>query len=197
MKFFLILLLLLAICPLANAQETEVVRTNVELVQTAVTVLDKKGNFVDGLQRDQFALMVDGKPRPVAFFERIAAGSARESELAATPGNPAEAAAKPVAPSRVAGRTILFFLDDLHLSADSMNRTRMMLQRFLEREMTSKDNVAITTASGQVGFLEQFTNNRAVLDEAMSRLSPRPYDAEGYSAGGTAKMTEYMAFQLN
>jgi len=197
MKFFLILLLLLAICPLANAQETEVVRTNVELVQTAVTVLDKKGNFVDGLQRDQFALMVDGKPRPVAFFERIASGSARERELAATLGNPAEAAAKPVAPSRVAGRTILFFLDDLHLSADSMNRTRMMLQRFLEREMTSKDNVAITTASGQVGFLEQFTNNRAVLDEAMSRLSPRPYDAEGYSAGGTAKMTEYMAFQLN
>ncbi|HEV8168235.1 MAG TPA: VWA domain-containing protein [Pyrinomonadaceae bacterium] len=195
MKFFLILLLV-AICPLANAQETEVVRTNVELVQTAVTVLDKKGNFVDGLQRDQFELMVDGKARPVAFFERITSGSPRERELAATLGNP-EAATKPIAPSRVAGRTILFFLDDQHLSADSMNRTRMMLQRFLEREMTSNDNVAITTASGQVGFLEQFTNNRAILDEAMSRLVPRPYDAEGYSAGGTAKMTEYMAFQLN
>jgi len=195
MKFFLILLLV-AICPLANAQETEVVRTNVELVQTAVTVLDKKGNFVDGLQRDQFELMVDGKARPVAFFERITSGSPRERELAATLGNP-EAATKPIAPSRVAGRTILFFLDDLHLSADSMNRTRMMLQRFLEREMASKDNVAITTASGQVGFLEQFTNNRAILDVAMSRLVPRPYDAEGYSAGGTAKMTEYMAFQLN
>src|SRR6185369_12264553 len=197
MKYFFIIILLVAICPLANAQETEVVRTNVELVQTAVTVLDKNGKFVEGLQREQFELMVDGKPRPVAFFERIAAGSARESELAATPGDPAEAAKKAIAPSRVPGRTILFFLDDLHLSADSLNRTRMMLQRFLEREMTSKDNVAITTASGQVGFLEQFTNNRAVLDEAMSRLVPRPYNTEGYSVGGTAKMTEYMAFQLN
>ena len=196
MRFFLIFLVFVAICPFANAQETEVVRTNVELVQTAVTVLDKKGNFVDGLQRDQFELIVDGKSRPVAFFERIASGSARERELAATLGNP-EAATKPVALSRVAGRTILFFIDDLHLSPDSMNRTRMMLRRFLEREMTSKDNVAITTASGQVGFLEQFTNNRAILDEAMSRMAPRPYDAEGYTAGGTAKMTEYMAFQLN
>src|SRR6185369_14021538 len=146
MKCYLILLLLVAVCPLANAQETEVVRTNVELVQTAVTVLDKKGNFVEGLQKDQFELMVDGKPRPVAFFERIAAGSPRESELAATLGVPADATTKPVAPPRrVPGRTILFFLDDLHLSPDSFNRTRMMLQRFLHNEMTSKDTVAITT----------------------------------------------------
>src|SRR5678815_3625666 len=100
MKFFLILLLV-AICPLANAQETEVVRTNVELVQTAITVLDKNGKFVEGLQREQFELMVDGKPRPISFFERIAAGSARERELAATPGAPADAATpKTVAPER-------------------------------------------------------------------------------------------------
>jgi len=196
-KFFLIILLV-AICPLANAQETEVVRTNVDLVQTAITVLDKHGKFVEGLQREQFELMVDGKPRPISFFERIAAGSARERELAMTPGAPADAATKPVAPvARVPGRTILFFLDDLHLSPDSMVRTKMMLKHFLEHEMSSKDNIAITTSSGQVGFLEQFTNNRAVLDEAMSRLVPRPYNTEGYSAGGSAKMTEYMAFQLN
>src|ERR1700741_394284 len=103
MKCCLILLLVFAVCPLANAQETEVVRTNVELVQTAVTVLDKKGHFVEGLQKEQFELMVDGKPRSVAFFERIASGSARERELGATLGNP-EATTKPIAPPRVAGR---------------------------------------------------------------------------------------------
>jgi VWFA-related protein len=78
-----------------------------------------------------------------------------------------------------------------------MNRTRMMLHKFLDREMNTKDSVAILSSSGQVGFLEQFTSNRAVLDAAMSRLIPRPYNAEGYSSGGAAKMTEYMAFQLN
>ena len=198
MKFFMIILSLVAICPLANAQETEVVRTNVDLVQTAITVIDKNGKFVEGLKREQFELTVDGKPRPISFFERIAAGSARERELAMTPGAPADAATAPVAPvARVPGRTILFFLDDLHLSPDSMVRTKMMLQRFLEHEMSTKDNIAIATSSGQVGFLEQFTNNRAVLDEAMTRLIPRPYNTEGYSAGGSAKITEYMALQLN
>jgi VWFA-related protein len=63
--------------------------------------------------------------------------------------------------------------------------------------MSSKDNIAILTASGQVGFLEQFTNNRAVLDAAMSRLIPRPYDASGYSYGNSTKMSEYMAFTID
>ena len=53
------------------------------------------------------------------------------------------------------------------------------------------------TASGQVGFLEQFTNNKAVLDAAMARLIPRPYDANGYSVGNSTKMTEYMAFTID
>ncbi|HKG77879.1 MAG TPA: VWA domain-containing protein, partial [Pyrinomonadaceae bacterium] len=196
MKFCSILLLV-AICAVANAQqEPETIRTNVELVQTSITVLDKKGNFVEGLQRDQFELVVDGKPRPVAFFERVAAGSARESELA-TLGNPNETATvKPTTPLRVPGRTIVFFIDDLHLSPDSMNRTRMMLQHFLDREMSSKDNVAILSASGQVGFLEQFTNNRVVLDAALARLIPRPYDVQGYSAGNATRMSEYMALNI-
>lgn len=201
MKFCSIILLV-TICSVVsgqqpqNPQEPDVVRTNIELVQTAITVLDKKGHFVEGLQRDQFELMVDGKPRPVTFFERVAAGSARERELA-TLGNPNDVAPSPATPLRIPGRTIVFFIDDLHLSPDSMNRTRMMLQHFLNREMSSRDNVAILSASGQVGFLEQFTNNRAVLDAALARLIPRPYDARGYSYGNSTKMTEYMALAID
>lgn len=196
MKYCFILVLV-AICSVANAQqqEPEVIRTKTELVQTAITVLDKKGHFVEGLQRDQFQLMVDGKPRQVAFFERVAAGSSRELEIATANGNTKPET--PLAAPRIPGRTIVFFIDDLHLSPDSMSRTKMMLEHFLDREMGSNDNVAILTASGQVGFLEQFTNNRAVLDAAMSRLIPRMYDAEGYSYGNSTKMSEYMAFTID
>src|SRR5262249_25549582 len=123
---------------------------------------------------------------------------ARERELATLADPTSNTTTAPtVAPSRVPGRTIVFFVDDLHLSPDSLNRTRMMLQHFLDREMSSKDNVAIVSASGQVGFLEQFTNNRAVLDAAMARLIPRPYDANGYNYGNSTKMTEYMAFTID
>lgn len=196
MKYCFILVLV-AVCAVANAQqqEPEVIRTRTELVQTAITVLDKKGHFVEGLQRDQFQLIVDGKPRPITFFERVAAGSPRELEIATSNGNTKSETS--ITAPRIPGRTIVFFIDDLHLSPDSMNRTRMMLQHFLDREMSSKDNIAILTASGQVGFLEQFTNNRAVLDAAMSRLIPRMYDAEGYSYGNSTRMSEYMAFTID
>src|SRR5688572_2602126 len=195
MKCLYLLLILSINFTVVTAQETEVVRINTDLVQTAVTVLDKKGNFVEGLQREQFELIVDGKPRQVAFFERIAAGSTRERELA-TRGLGVNSTA-PLPPATVPGRTIVFFIDDLHLSPDSLNRTRMMLQHFLEREMSTKDNVAIVSASGQIGFLEQFTNNKGVLDAAVTRLVPRPYDANGYSYGNSTKMTEYMALNID
>jgi VWFA-related protein len=196
MKCVYLLLLLAISFTVATAQETEVVRINTELVQTAVTVLDKKGNFVDGLKREQFEIVVDGKPRQVAFFERIAAGSTRERELANQGlGVNSDALLPPTA--SVPGRTIVFFIDDLHLSPDSLNRTRMMLQHFLEREMTTKDTVAIASASGQIGFLEQFTNHKEVLDAAVARLIPRMYDVHGYSAGNSTPMTEFMALNID
>ena len=195
MKSLYLLLLLVISFIVVNAQEPEVIRTKTELVQTAVTVLDKKGNFVDGLKSDQFELIVDGKPRQVAFFERVATGSTRERELAARGlGVNTDA---PLPPATVPGRTIVFFIDDLHLSPDSLSRTRMMLQHFLEHEMNSKDSVAIASASGQIGFLEQFTNNKAVLDAALARLIPRMYDVHGYSAGNSTPMTEFMALNID
>jgi len=180
-----------------SPQNPDVVRTNVDLVQTAVTVIDKQGKFVDGLTRDQFQLLVDGKPRPITFFERIAVGSSREAAIFQA-NIPVEGSANPVAPVvAVPGRTIVFFVDDLHLELDSLSRTRQMLQHFIEKEMSSKDNVAIVSASGQIGFLEQFTNNKVILNTATSRLMPVPYDARGYSYGNSTEMSEFMALTID
>src|SRR5262245_44292234 len=90
-------------------ENDDVLRVNTELVQTAVTVVDKNGKFVDGLTRDQFELVVDGKPRPVSFFERVTAGSAREQQLVAD--GKAEAPATPTNNTVVQGRRIIFFID--------------------------------------------------------------------------------------
>ncbi|MDX6528525.1 MAG: hypothetical protein QOH41_815 [Blastocatellia bacterium] len=176
-------------------QSDDVLRINTDLVQTAFTVVDKNGRFVDGLDRSQFELTVDGKPRPISFFERVTAGSDREAQLAVRHDPSAAPAKMPAIPPSVRGRTIVFFIDDLHLSPDSMNRTKQMLRRFLESEMGSKDSVAIASASGQIGFLQQFTNNKVVLDAAMGRLTPVPYTVQGFGTGST-KMTEYLALSI-
>src|SRR5437870_1289215 len=197
----LLALTVLQVSQLAHGQQAQkpaddnVLRVNTELVQTAVTVIDKQGRFVDGLSRDQFELTVDGKPRPISFFERITAGSPREAQLTAAPDlSPANS--KAPAASTTRGRSIIFFIDDMHMSPDSLHRTRDMLRHFLSTEMSSGDSVVIASPSGQIGFLEQFTNNTQVLGAAIERLSPKQYEVRGYGSGST-RMREYDALIID
>ena len=179
-----------------SPQSDDVLRINADLVQTYITVIDKKGHFVDGLAPEQFQLLVDGQPRPISFFERITAGSAREAQLTArTEPGPAAPNTDRSVPT-VRGRTIVFFVDDIHLSLESLNRTRQMVRNFLDKEMGTADSVAIVSASGQIGFLQQFTNNKEVLQAAVSRLSPRPSDARTYGMSNTP-MSEYVALLID
>src|SRR5215204_1941253 len=152
----LFLLPALLLCPLAGApaqtqEKDDVVRVESELVQTDVMVLDKSGKFVDGLTRDQFELRVDGQPVPLAFFERVSAPP-RKGEAA--PGAAAAAANAAIA-SRARGRTVVFFIDDLHLSLDSLNPTRSAITRFVDEEMAPGDLVAIVTATAAHFFAER------------------------------------------
>ncbi len=149
----------------------DVVRVNTELVQTDFMVFDKQGNFVDGIKSDQVLLKVEGKPREITFFDRIAAGSRNEeAQLAVARGNQTSTSGKAPAVPLDRGRTVMFFVDDLHLSNGSMNQVRAMLKRFVEREMRQNDQSAIATATGQLGFLQQLTDNPEVMMTAITRL---------------------------
>jgi VWFA-related protein len=171
----------------------DVLRIDTQLVQTGVTVLDKEGRFVDGLKKEDFELRVDGQPMPVSFFENILAGSQRE-QLARAGKITQAVATKEATPSpSLRRRTIIFFIDDLHLSLDSTSRTRQMMLNFIDKEMGQNDLVAIASASGQIGFLQQFTDNKDVLRAAVARLVPVPYAVRDTARGPGAVMTEYMA----
>ncbi|MDT4954405.1 MAG: hypothetical protein QOJ02_2543 [Acidobacteriota bacterium] len=178
-------------------QEDEVIRINTELVQTDVMVFDKQGHFIDNLKGDQFELRVDGKPVQISFFDLIMAGGSNEgAQLAAARGVAnapgANGSAKPTPLNR--GRTIFFFLDDLHLAMDSVVRARKSLLNFIDKEMGQNDQVGIASASGQIGFLQQLTNNKAVLRAAVARLNYIPYDVRDMER---PPMSVYQALEIN
>jgi VWFA-related protein len=152
----------------SGAQQEEVLRISTDLVQTDVVVLDKQGGVVKDLQRDQFELLVDGQPQAITFFENVEAGSARESaQLAAARG--ATIAPGASAPA-ISGRTLIFYVDDLHLSQQSIQRTRELLTKFVN-ELGPNDQALIVSPSGQIGFLQQVSNNKAALQQAIARLT--------------------------
>lgn len=175
-------------------QQDEVVRVYTELVQTDVMVFDKEGRFVNGLTRDDFQLRVDGQVVPIQAFDLIKAGTNQEARLTTSrssntgPANPQI----PVLPDR--GRTILFYLDDFHLDMTGFSMARRLMTDFVEKDMGQNDYAAITTASGQIGFLQQLTDNRTVLREAIQRLKPRFYTMRD---SDRPRMSEYAALLID
>jgi VWFA-related protein len=177
----------------------EVVRIRTELAQTDVTVVDRRGRFVAGLSREQFELTVGGKPRSLSFFEPVLAQAAAEEKAAPVPGDtdapPAAQTQTARAPATAGerGRIILFFVDDLHLAPDNLIRARRALLEFVDTQLGQNDQAAVVSTSGQVGFLQQLTDNPAVLRAAAARLSNRR-NTETYSS--KVPISEYDASQV-
>ena len=169
------LLLFGVICSQQATSQTpdDVVRVKTQLVQTDVTVVDKRGRFVEGLSANDFELRVDSKLQPLSFFEEVTAGSADEEKqlAAARKGDAAQLQRTSEATDR--GRVTFFFVDDVHLKSEGLNRARTVISHFIENKMTPKDRVAVVSTSGQIGFLQQLTDNKAVLREAISRLNSK------------------------
>jgi VWFA-related protein len=157
--------------PEPSGDTQDVIKFDTSLVQTDVMVFDKNGRFVDGLRPEQFQLKIDKTQREISFFERIRSGgsiSQREELKSAQPIAGGDAP-KPDAQRRA----VIFFVDDLHLAPDSLARTRKSLLDFIDRAMGETDLVAITSPSGQIGFLQQFTADKEALRSAVARLNYR------------------------
>jgi VWFA-related protein len=191
------------------SQQPHRIRVGVALVQTDVMVFDRNNRFVDDLKPEQFDFRVDGKAQPISFFDLVYSGTPRDEEIWAKLDRKAmpDQSAPRKAPART-GRTILFFVDDWHLSAESMMRARAALQNLIDTSVGVSDQAAIVTASGQLGFLQQFTSDRSVLRVTVAKLAggsvieDREYPPmnEAIAAriiqGDTALFDHYVALRL-
>lgn len=157
-----------------SGEAQDVIKFETSLVQTDVMVFDKQGRFVEGLKPEQFQLRINKTPREISFFDMVRSGgfSSKRDEVKNAANTDT---AKPTNPNLADAqrRSIIFFVDDLHLAPDSLSRTRKALLDFIEKRTRDNDLVAITSPSGQVGFLQQFTANKDALRSAVARLNYR------------------------
>ncbi len=184
--------------PSGDAQD--VIKFDTSLVQTDVMVFDKNGKFVDGLKPEQFQLKIDKTPREISFFEIIrSGGSIKQRQDSAQPDSPAQPNSsgepKSVNPPKpdAQRRAVIFFVDDLHLAPDSLARTRKALLEFIDHGIGEGDLVAITSPSGQIGFLQQFTADREALRSAVARLN---YRTNTKTDMQQPPMSEYIAMKI-
>lgn len=155
-----------------SEEKDQAVQLKSELVELRVVVTDKKGQLIDNLKREDFEVLEDGRPQDISFFsvERI------EGNRAASPDKPTAPNERPSVDSTPPGRTIVLFVDTLHLTFHSLVEVKKTLRQFVDKQITDQDLVAIITPYGNTGLLQQFIKDRRMLRYAIEKLArfPRP-----------------------
>jgi len=145
----------------AQAASDDVIRVNTELVAFEVTVSDKNGNPVRGLNANDFKLFENGVERQIDFFEPIR----RQNEN------------RPL--------SIVFALDvSGSMTAEEMTQLRGAMQQFVKRLADYNSYFAVMTFGMKVKTVQSFTNKPERLEKTFDKimrdqdgLSTHAYDA--------------------
>jgi len=154
--------------------------TTTNLVVVDVTVRDKAGNIIDNLTQNDFAISEDGKPQKVAVFEH----QKLELEPEPPPQAPTleEAKELPEDPKTVittqgAGkiqyhdkRLMVLFFDFSNMAIPDELRAQDSALKFLDKQMTASDMVAILLFTTTVQVKTDFTADRDALKRVIENL---------------------------
>ena len=149
-----------------NAKNDDVVKITTNLVQVDA-VVTKDGKVVPNLTADDFEIYEDGKRQTIISFAYISNVS-----NSTPPGTTAPEKGAPATPIKRNDphRTIAFVVDDLGLSAESMVQVKKQLRKFVAEQLGPRDLVAVVRTSGEWGALQQFTNDKRVLNRSVDQL---------------------------
>ena len=147
---------------ISNAQKTdEVIRVETNLVAFEVTVTDKDGTPIRGLQEKDFKVFEDGVERQVDFFQPLT----KQNEN------------RPL--------SIVFALDvSGSMTAGEIVQLQNALQQFVKRLADYNSYFAVMTFGMEVKILQSFTNKPQKLEKSFNKLlrdqdglSTHAYDA--------------------
>lgn len=160
------------------SRTVSVLHTVSNFVRIDVEVTDRSGKPVTGLRPDQFKVTDNGNPQKISNFsysdiEKVETASAENVKPIVVPvdsDNPAiAAAADNVVRDR---RMIVLFFDLTSMETDDLVRAHDSALKFVRKQMTPADLVAVVTFSSRVSVLANFTNDHALLEKAIGRIVP-------------------------
>lgn len=162
----------------AVVEDDDVVKVTTSLVQIDVVATDKNGKQITDLKAADFEIFENDEKQPITNFAFVPGGeTALANGTANVSGlNSAVYAAPTTAQVK---RTLAIVVDDLRLSADSVNYTKKALTKFIAEQSQPGDLIAIIKTSGSVAVLQQFTNDKRRLLEAVADLKYQPTTSVG------------------
>jgi VWFA-related protein len=143
-------------------------RTEINFVEIDAVVTDGEGRFVAGLTKDDFEVIEQGAPQPIATFSLVHIPVVRTASVA-------DGGRRAVEPDTASnrqpfdGRVFLLLLDDLQTDRARTAHVRRAAQEFVSRHVASNDLAAIAFTSGAASG-QDFTSSRPRLLAAIDRF---------------------------
>jgi VWFA-related protein len=165
-------------------------KATTELVLVNVVVRDKSGGVRRDLKREDFTILEDGKPQKISTFDfeniETAPGEGPSQATLLVAAAPDTKAAQPVAAATEDfrdRRLIVLFFDLSSMQPDETEHAVQAAQKFLDKQMTPADLIAVVTLASQLQVEQDFTSDRAQLTAALTRLNPA--SGQGFEEGPT------------
>lgn len=174
--------------PTPASSEDDVIKIDLNLVQVDAVVTDKRGRQVTDLKADDFSLIENGITHAAEYCVYVPLANealTAKSDRAIRPPSAAEL-----------GRTFVFLVDNPRIEfatsyagiSSSASASFYLLQRamrgaieadkllswFVDKEAGPRDLVAIGDTEVDIGVLSSFTNDRAMLREAIHHIRANP-----------------------
>ena len=171
----------------------DVIRVETNLVQLRTAVTDQHGRLVEGLGTDDFLVVENGQPKKIGYFSIDRIGGTKVSVAG---GSMPGVTARPN-PAVNPARTLVLFVDTLHLSPSSFSRVKQQLRQLVTEQVTNQDLVAIVSPDGRLGALQQFTTDRKVLNYAIDKLSLFPRSTSYFTPYLASRVTSGEEYATN
>jgi VWFA-related protein len=153
-------------------------RVDVSLVEIDAIVTDSTGKPVRGLAKDDFQVLVDGKPQEIAAFTMVDIPIARAEP---PPGAGAPVFLDPDVASNhdeFDGRIFVIVLDDLQTAVANTTHVRRAARQFVERHVGDNDLVAVAHTGFSSGRGQDLTRSKARVLEIIDAFTGHKMDSE-------------------
>ncbi|HUO86984.1 MAG TPA: VWA domain-containing protein, partial [Thermoanaerobaculia bacterium] len=149
---------------------------DVRVVNVDVFVTDKKGEPVTGLSRDDFELLENKRPVPIANFYAVEGGRPREPVAnAAADGSPARSPAAPWTSAESAipeaqRLHLVVYVDNFNIRPLNRNRILGEVGYFLSSELDREDRVMLVSYERSLKVRQPFTSDPRLIAGSLEEL---------------------------
>jgi len=148
-----------------------------DLVMVDVVVTGKDGTPIKNLRQEDFRIFEDKTPQQIRTFDFEDLSRAIEAAPQPTEQAPlinlSQTSSAELPKTALQNRRLMILMLDLSaMPVEDQIQAQQAAQSFIEKKMTPADLVAVVSNSSNLKLLQNFTNDRSALLEAVHKLMP-------------------------